>query len=262
MRCLRSIEVLPSNVSAAADTADRAFHAGLARLTGGLSPAAVALAFADWQLHLLSSPGKCAMLAGEALQHGMQFMNAMVPKHAMFQPWSVIKPPAADRRFTGRDWEFPPFNLLAQLFVERGLVGFGDIQRQWPCAFQCCDRRFRDTSISRHGAPTNFAGSNPKVLRKIMETGSSNFVYGLHNWMEDWQTLLKGGAAHDLQFVVGKDVVVTLAGRLSQRSDRAHSIYADHTDGAAGARIDRTGLDHEVLYSRPFSAQFAGAVPG
>src|SRR5690348_12167437 len=61
---------------AAADAIDRSFHAALARFTGGLSPAALALAFADWQLHLLSSPGKQATLAGQALQNALQFADA------------------------------------------------------------------------------------------------------------------------------------------------------------------------------------------
>src|ERR1700749_4684736 len=60
--------------------ADRTFHAWLAKFTGGLSPAAVALAFADWQLHLLASPGKRASLAGQALQNAIQFAEALVPK--------------------------------------------------------------------------------------------------------------------------------------------------------------------------------------
>jgi polyhydroxyalkanoate synthase len=223
------VGALPSKVSAAAESTDRAFHAGLARLTGGLSPAAVALAFADWQLHLLTSPGECAMLAGEALQHGMQFINAMVPRHATFQPWSVIKPPAADRRFAGRDWELPPFNLLAQSFLltedwwhsttsdVRGLAHSNAAIADFVTR-QCLDTM----------APTNFAGSNPKVLRKIMETGGGNFVYGLHNWMEDWQTLLKGGAAHDQQFVVGKDVAVT-PGKVVYRNDLIELIQYSPT---------------------------------
>lgn len=48
----------PRDPAISAEAFDRSFHAALARFTGGLSPAALALAFADWQLHLLSSPGK------------------------------------------------------------------------------------------------------------------------------------------------------------------------------------------------------------
>jgi polyhydroxyalkanoate synthase subunit PhaC len=204
-------KALSSSASVAADSVDRAFHAGLARFTGGLSPAAVALAFADWQLHLLGAPGKCATLAGQAFQHTLEFADALVPKHATFQPWSMIKPAATDRRFAGRDWELPPFNLLAQAF----LLNEGwwhsattDIHGLGHANAAIADfvlRQGLDTV-----APTNFICSNPRVLRKIMETGGGNFVYGLHNWIEDWLALLSSGRpAGDQRLVVGKDVAAT-----------------------------------------------------
>lgn len=195
----------------AADAIDRSFHAALARLTGGLSPAALALAFADWQLHLLASPGKQAALAGHALQSALGFVDAVVPRQATFKPWSAIKPPENDRRFTGPDWELPSFNLMAQAFL---------LTEQW---WHCTTTDIHGLAHSNAAiadftirqcldilAPTNFAVTNPEVLRKIMETGGGNFVYGLHNWFEDWQALLAGGRLRgDQQFVVGKDVAVT-----------------------------------------------------
>ena len=41
-----------------AETLDRGVHAGIARLTFGLSPAALAGAYLDWAAHLAFSPGK------------------------------------------------------------------------------------------------------------------------------------------------------------------------------------------------------------
>src|SRR5581483_9832876 len=103
--------------AASANAIDRSFHAALARFTGGLSPAALALAFADWQLHLFAAPGKQATLAGQALQNAIQFANAALQPHPIFQPWSTIKPTPQDHRFSGADWELPSFNLLAQAFL-------------------------------------------------------------------------------------------------------------------------------------------------
>jgi polyhydroxyalkanoate synthase len=215
----------------AADAIDRSFHATLARFTGGLSPAALALAFADWQLHLLASPGKQATLTGQALQNALQFIDAMVPRHARFQPWSLIRPSENDRRFKSDDWELPSFNFLAQ-------------------AFLLTERWWHSTTTDIHGlahsnaaiadfalrqcldtvAPTNFAITNPEVLRKIMETGGGNFVSGVHNWIEDWQALLAGGRLRsDQQFVVGKDVAVT-PGKVVYRNELIELIqYAPTT---------------------------------
>ncbi|HWZ40616.1 MAG TPA: alpha/beta fold hydrolase [Bradyrhizobium sp.] len=205
--------------AAAADAIDRSFHAALARFTGGLSPAAVALAFADWQLHLLAAPGKQAALAGQALQNALQFADAVVPRHPIFQPWSLIKPPVNDRRFSGTDWELPAFNLLAQAFL---------LTEQWWHSTTTdirglgrSNERIADFALRQcldTVAPTNFAVSNPEVLRKIMETGGGNFVSGLHNWVEDWQALLAGRPRGDQQFVVGKDVAVT-SGKVVYRNE-------------------------------------------
>jgi len=221
----------PRDPGAAVDAVDRSFHAAMARFTGGLSPAAVALAFADWQLHLLASPGKRAALVGEALQNAIQFAQASAPMHPAFSPWSLIKPPASDRRFADQDWELPPFNLAAQAFLlteqwwHSATSGIRGLARSNGAIADFALRQCLDTI-----APTNFPWSNPEVLRKIMETGEGNFVSGLHNWIEDCQALLAGGKpSGDQAFVVGKDVAVT-PGKVVYRNELIELIqYAPTT---------------------------------
>lgn len=213
------------------DLVDRSFHATVARFTGGLSPAAVALAFADWQLHLMAAPGKRTALVGEALQHAMQFAEALVPGHSIFQPWSLIKPPPQDRRFADADWKLPSFNLLAQAFLlneqwwHSATTEIRGLSRSNSAISDFAMRQFLDTM-----APTNFVWSNPAVLRKVMETGGGNFASGLHNWIEDWLAVLAGGKLRgDQQFAVGKDVAVT-KGKVVYRNELIELIqYAPTT---------------------------------
>ena len=89
----------PAEGSGGAETyhADRALHAMLAHLTGGISPAALLLAYTDWLSHLASSPQRRMEIAQEA--------------------WSLIKPQPQDKRFGRPEWEQPPFNLMAQAFL-------------------------------------------------------------------------------------------------------------------------------------------------
>src|SRR6187402_1201420 len=47
--------------------ADRALHAMLARLSGGISPAALLLAYTDWLSHLASSPQRQIEISQDAL---------------------------------------------------------------------------------------------------------------------------------------------------------------------------------------------------
>jgi polyhydroxyalkanoate synthase len=55
---------LPDNPYA---TFDRSLHAALARLTSGISSAAIASAYLDWGAHVLGAPGRQLELASKAL---------------------------------------------------------------------------------------------------------------------------------------------------------------------------------------------------
>jgi Poly-beta-hydroxybutyrate polymerase N terminal len=48
------------------DVVDRSLHAAVARLTAGLSPAALMEAYTDWVTHLATSPGKLMQLLEKA----------------------------------------------------------------------------------------------------------------------------------------------------------------------------------------------------
>ena len=49
-------------------TADRALHAMLARLTGGISPVALSLAYIDWASHLAAAPQRQMEIAKDAMR--------------------------------------------------------------------------------------------------------------------------------------------------------------------------------------------------
>src|SRR5665647_2462962 len=55
--------------------ADRAFHAALAHLTGGISPTALALAWLDWASHLASAPAKRLDVARDAVQRARRLAS-------------------------------------------------------------------------------------------------------------------------------------------------------------------------------------------
>ncbi|MFB9261597.1 PHA/PHB synthase family protein [Bradyrhizobium erythrophlei] len=201
---------LENNALTGIDTIDRLVHAELARWTGGLSPAGLALAFADWQLHLAASPGKRIELALKALGDGSRFARMASTPHAAWQPWLMIKPQVGDNRFSDPDWQSPAFNLMAQSFLlsERwwrsATGGLHGVSKGNAAIADFVIRQCLDTI-----APSNFAFSNPEVLRRIMDSGGGNFVSGWHNWLEDCKNLLGSRPSEGDRFVVGKDVAVT-----------------------------------------------------
>jgi polyhydroxyalkanoate synthase len=201
---------------------DRAFHAMLARATGGLSPAALLLAYSDWLLHLATAPQRRLEIFQDATRGANRLFEATLHFFsAAHGPWSLIKPEAPDRRFDGLEWEIPPFNLLAQTFL---------LQEQWWHEASTHVRgvakpneaivEFSIRQILDMLAPSNFAGTNPKVLQKAFQSGGENFVFGWQNWCSDWMSLVAGGkrTSYGRNFAVG-EAVATSPGKVVLRNE-------------------------------------------
>ncbi|MCW2124378.1 polyhydroxyalkanoate synthase [Bradyrhizobium elkanii] len=212
------------------ESLDQLVHAAMARWTGGLSPAGLALAFADWQLHLAASPGRRLELALNAVADGSRFARMVSTPHAAWQPWFMVKPQPGDNRFAGQDWTLPAFNVIAQAFLlaehwwHSATSGLHGVSKANAAVVDFTVRQCLDVV-----APSNFAFSNPEVLRKAMDSGGGNFVSGWHNWLEDCRNLLSAEPSGSAPFVVGKDVAVT-KGKVVYRNELIELIqYAPET---------------------------------
>ncbi|MHC2274305.1 polyhydroxyalkanoate synthase [Bradyrhizobium diazoefficiens] len=198
---------------------DRAFHAVLARFTGGISPVALSLAWLDWSTHLAAAPERRMQMFRNGLRDTGMLLQAVA--HATSQkPWSVIEPQGRDRRFKDPQWETAPFNLLAQAFLlsERwwhdATTGVRGVSHANEAVVEFSVRQMLDML-----APSNFAATNPQVLEKAFQSGGENFVFGWQNWCSDLMRLLSvSKTAGDEQFVVGKTVAAT-PGKVVYRND-------------------------------------------
>ncbi|MDA9536131.1 poly-beta-hydroxybutyrate polymerase [Bradyrhizobium sp. CCBAU 21362] len=198
---------------------DRAFHAMLARFTGGISPVALSLAWLDWGTHLAAAPERRMQMFRNGLRDTGMLLQAVA--HATSQkPWSVIEPQGRDRRFKDPQWETAPFNLLAQAFLlsERwwhdATTGVRGVSHANEAVVEFSVRQMLDML-----APSNFAATNPQVLEKAFQSGGENFVFGWQNWCSDLMRLLSvSKPAGDEQFVVGKTVAAT-PGKVVYRND-------------------------------------------
>jgi polyhydroxyalkanoate synthase subunit PhaC len=105
-------------VTAFADIADRSVHAAIARLTMGLSPAALAYAYLDWATHLAFSPGKRLQLVNKVARKAVR-LNGYAYRCAMERGnvARCIDPLPQDQRFAGEDWHKWPYNLIYQAFL-------------------------------------------------------------------------------------------------------------------------------------------------
>jgi len=175
--------------------ADRAFHAMLARLSGGISPVALLLAYTDWLSHLATSPQRQIEISRQAATDANRLIEAA--QHAFSpgqDPWSLIKPQPQDRRFARPEWEKPPFNWMAQAFLlgeqwwHAATTGVRGVSKQNEAIVEFSVRQMLDVM-----SPSNFAATNPEVLKKAMQTGGANFVSGWQNFCSDWMRAVSAG---------------------------------------------------------------------
>jgi polyhydroxyalkanoate synthase len=209
--------------------ADRAFHAMLARLTGGISPVALSLAYIDWASHLAAAPQRRMEIAQDGMRSAARFLETALHYFSSGQePWRLIRPQPQDRRFAKPEWESQPFNLLAQAFLlkeqwwNNATTGVRGVAPSNEAVVEFSVRQVLDML-----APSNFAATNPEVLQRAFQSGGENFVSGWQNWCNDlMRPLAAGKPAGDQEFVVG-ETVATSRGRVVFRNELIELIQYD-----------------------------------
>ena len=205
--------------------ADRLIRAYGARATLGLSPAALGLAFCDWWLHLLSSPGKQAELVRKSARKWIRFSDYLTRAAAGGACAECIAPLAQDSRFRAPDWAQWPFNAIYQAFL---------LQQQWwhnaTTGVQGVSQHHADVvnftmrQVLDMWAPSNFPWLNPEVLRATREQLGMNLVNGAGNLAEDARRAVLGQPPVGAErFVPGRHVAIT-PGKVVMRNRLAELI--------------------------------------
>lgn len=183
---------------------------GLARFTHGISPAAVAMAYADWFSHLMVSPSRQADLLASATRKALLWTQ-----HAT-QAWQgdcawCVEPAPQDKRFSPRDWHALPFSAMAQAFLlqdqwwSEAMTGVRGVSRHHEEVAAFTTRQWLDMS-----SPSNFLMTNPQVLKETLATGGANLASGFSNWSRDALAVLAEGKPRGVEaFLPGKGVALT-----------------------------------------------------
>ncbi|MDD2713327.1 MAG: alpha/beta fold hydrolase [Simplicispira sp.] len=191
---------------------DETFHSQLSRSSMGLSPISLALASADWAMHLAVSPGRQMVLAQRALALAQQAMVAAAQPEVDAQGQPV---PDKDTRFSDVGWRQWPFAGLKESFKAgdawwREATQVDGMSRHHSQVVGFFARQMVDTF-----SPSNWPTTNPEVLKKAQETGGQSLRTGYQRLKEDLEAAraAKNHTGPDtlepLTFEVGKDVAVT-----------------------------------------------------
>ncbi|MEL7047728.1 MAG: alpha/beta fold hydrolase [Pseudomonadota bacterium] len=215
------------SATAAGEVLDRSFHAGLARLTQGISPAGLMAAYFDWAAHLWLSPGKQFELTQKALRKAVRLNRYAIASALSDEPVApCIEPLEQDKRFSGEAWQRWPFNLIYQSFL---------LQQQWwhnaSCGLPGLNKRHADiVSFSNRQlldfvSPSNFLLTNPELIEATTQRLGTNLLQGAANVLHDSYDATTGRLSERaLTHAVGKDVAAT-PGNVIYRNDLMELIH-------------------------------------
>lgn len=183
----------------------------LSRISGGLSPSSLILAYMDWALHLQAAPGKQLEILQKAQLKYRRLSAYMLNAANQKEAENCINPLPGDNRFRAPAWRRQPFALWSQAFL---------LQQQWwhtithdvpgmsphhEDVVSFVARQLLDVF-----APSNNPYTNPEILERTRETGGQNFVAGFNNWREDMRRQIQGKPPVGTEdFIPGEDVAVT-----------------------------------------------------
>ncbi|NPV04700.1 MAG: alpha/beta fold hydrolase [Syntrophaceae bacterium] len=190
---------------------DRLVHAWLGRLTGGLSPASMTLAYLDWLMHLAYSPAKQAQLVEKALRKALRLALYLQQCACEGDGAPCIEPLPQDRRFTGEAWQRWPYKLywqsflLAQQWWHNATSGVQGVSRRHEDFVSFAARQWLDVF-----SPSNYLWSNPEILGATIEQGGRNLVRGAQHVFDDWGRAVLGRKPAGAEaFEVGRNLAVT-----------------------------------------------------
>jgi polyhydroxyalkanoate synthase len=215
------------------DSLDHFAHASLARVTSGLSPAALADAYMDWAVHIAISPGKQLEVAIKGARKWMRlahFAARCATCGGCAEP--CIEPLPQDRRFAGEEWQKWPYNFIQQAFLlqqqwwHNATTDIDGVTKRHEAMVDFVSRQILDMV-----SPSNFLLTNPSVQQRTLKTGGRNLVDGLRNLHDDWERIVNGNPPAGTEaFRVGEDVAVT-PGKVVYRNHLIELIqYAPRTD--------------------------------
>ncbi len=193
------------------DALDHIVHTNIARLTGGLSPMALALATLDWGMHLAVSPGRQSDLALSALAK----QAALLPKGPLSAAESgdgrAVEQRARDPRFRAEDWSQWPYSFYVDAFLAA--------ERWWDEATSEVNGAARHhlDMVKFFGrqaldavAPSNTLATNPVALKQTVNEGGANLLRGAINHGSDLIRQLRGERGEqEKAFKPGETVAIT-----------------------------------------------------
>lgn len=213
------------------------------RADGGFSlvdPGAVTEAFFDFGARLMTDPARLAEVQMTFWQSQADLWQRMMCRAQGEETAPLIQPERSDRRFRDRAWDDELlFDYLKQSYLlsARWLRSLVDkVDDQDPETHQRV--AFFTRQFISATSPSNYALTNPTVIKKTKETGGQNLIEGLTHLLADLERgkgRLQISMTDENAFEVGKNVATT-EGQVVFQNDLMQLIQYAPTTGTVHQR--------------------------
>jgi polyhydroxyalkanoate synthase len=222
-----------SSASDSSDSIDRSLQAAIGKLTQGISPSALMLAFFDWYIHLMIHPAKQLELVQLYQQYSSYFIRQLTGQLAgdTTGEFCVILNPQ-DKRFTNKYWQAFPYSfiyesfLLTQHWWHAAATNVRGVSHHHEEVVDFTLRQMLDMM-----SPANSPFTNPEIQQAAIEQQGRNFLRGLENFFEDSLRIQRGDPPYGAeQFIIGRNIATT-PGKVIYRNHLIELIqYAPTTE--------------------------------
>ncbi|HVP09049.1 MAG TPA: class I poly(R)-hydroxyalkanoic acid synthase [Burkholderiales bacterium] len=170
----------------------------------------IARAYMDLYARLLADPAQVAAFSANLMIDYVQLWQQSWMKLVGMQAAPVAVPAKGDNRFKDEDWSsnfifdyIKQSYLIAARQIQHAVAGVEGLPPESEKKVAFFTRQYVDAL-----APSNFALTNPQVLRETLASGGQNLLKGLSNLLADVE---KGGISmtDDKAFRLGRNVATT-----------------------------------------------------
>ena len=229
----------------------------------------IAKAFMDLSARMLANPWKLAETQMKMFWDYVALWQSTALKHdGAGAPSPVAEPAKGDNRFRDADWQnhflfdyFKQSYLIAARHIHDAVSSVEGLPEETQKKVNFFTRQYIDAL-----SPSNFALTNPQVLRETLQSGGQNLLRGLNNLLADIERgdgQLRISMTDAKAFKVGVNVATT-PGKVVFQNELMQLIQysAEHRDGVQAAAADHPAVDQQVLHPRSAREEFLHPLGG
>ncbi len=202
------LDKIPKLNDETVENIDSQLRASIGKLTNGMSPIQLILAYSDWLGHLAIAPARRLQLLQSLAEKVLQ-LSITAAKTVTEKTDESL--PQTSSLFKHELWKKPPFNMLA-----RGHLATMDWLKELSTDIPGMDPSntelvgFINEQIFQILSPSNFPLSNPEVLKTTWDEKGKNILKGISHLQRDIQkSLLKKNEPEMGDFKVGENLATT-----------------------------------------------------